>query len=160
MFIDGLRGLAAIAVVSYHFYVGSPLRGTLAGIFPKPFILLLEEGRLGVEVFFVISGFVIAYSLRKTAANSQNLKRFICRFLIRLTPSYWVTIFLTVIINLTSNFVITDRIAPIPNLEEVVAHLFYLQNLFKYEQIVPVFWTLCFEVRFYFLFATLLVLLT
>lgn len=66
LFIDGLRGIAAISVAGFHFYYGGPLRDPLSKILPAPLCELLEHGWLGVEIFFVISGFIIAYSPRQS----------------------------------------------------------------------------------------------
>lgn len=51
--VDGLRAIAVSAVISYHFYYA-----------------LLPSGFLGVDMFFVISGFVITASLEKHNHNS------------------------------------------------------------------------------------------
>jgi peptidoglycan/LPS O-acetylase OafA/YrhL len=151
--IDGLRGLAALAVTGFHFYAAGPLVQPLSAIFPAPLQVLLTEGKLGVETFFVVSGFVIAYSLRKTPMNRANLLQFVGRFFTRLCPPYWVTIVLTLLLGYVSNLFLTDRLAPIPSFAALSAHLFFLQGLLNFDQIVPVFWTLSLEVQFYLFFA-------
>src|SRR4051794_15251083 len=78
-FIDGLRGIAALAVVLFHCYRGSDLHAVLAATTPGFLLLLLDHGYLGVEIFFVISGFVISYSVLQTPVT----KRFIASFVIR-----------------------------------------------------------------------------
>ena len=77
--IQGLRGLAVIAVVLYHFDLG------LAG------------GFLGVDIFFVISGFVIAQLLVTEVQISRtvNLARFFKRRFLRLAPALAVTALIT-----------------------------------------------------------------
>lgn len=124
LFIDGLRGIAAIAVAGFHFYYGGPLRDPLSKILPAPLCELLEHGWLGVEIFFVISGFIIAYSLRKAHVNLSFFGNFVLRRSLRLDPPYWATIALVIVINYASNFVLKDRSVPIPGLGLIVAHVF------------------------------------
>ena len=60
--IDGLRGIAAMAVVLFHLNEATVL--TYGPWVHRSIASLLAHGYLGVDVFFVISGFVIAYSVR------------------------------------------------------------------------------------------------
>ncbi|MBD2156186.1 acyltransferase [Leptolyngbya sp. FACHB-16] len=154
--IDGLRGIAALAVAGYHFYLGSPLHEPLSKVIPTPFGLLLSYGWLGVEVFFVISGFVIAYSLRESEITLAFLGNFALRRILRLSPPYWITIALALFIKGVSNLVLSDRIAALPSSSVVLAHIVYLQNVLNMDNIVPVFWTLCLEIQFYFVFIILI----
>ena len=77
--IDGLRGLAVLAVVAFHFW---------PGLFPAGF--------LGVDVFFVISGYVIALAiLREHAAQSFRFSSFYARRVKRIFPALLVVLCLT-----------------------------------------------------------------
>lgn len=144
--IDGLRGIAAMWVVLYH------LQGAMSLTFENwvhPYIQwFLWEGYLGVDIFFVLSGFVIPFSIRNADLTPGFMGRFALRRSIRLDPPYWVAIILEV------TFVaIALRLglsgAPLPSASQVLAHVFYLQNLLGLGDIVDVFWTLCFEIQFY-----------
>lgn len=108
--------------------------------------------------FFLISGFIIAYSLQKVLVTPSFCARFIIRRILRLTPPYWAAIALTLLVNLFSNYVLTDRTVSLPKIGVIIAHAFFLQDILKLEQISPVFWTLCLEIQFYFVFLTLLVI--
>ena len=78
--LDGLRGLAALAVLLYHY----------TSIFPRfwpeaePTGFLVDFGGFGVHLFFIISGFVILMTLEKRGASRDFI---IYRF-IRLYPRY------------------------------------------------------------------------
>jgi peptidoglycan/LPS O-acetylase OafA/YrhL len=85
-----LRGIAASGVLLYHLSVVSMMmleayRAT------SPFWLrhLFGLGSQGVTLFFVLSGFVIAHSLRHDSLSLQSLARFILRRQVRLDPPYW-----------------------------------------------------------------------
>jgi len=89
--VDILRFLAAVMVMFYHygFWVwafpdGISARAT-GGIPPHPEMAFVGSGWVGVQVFFIISGFVIAFS----AENSTPLKFVEARFR-RLVPAVWV----------------------------------------------------------------------
>ena len=64
-FVDALRGLAALAVAFHHIFRYGPLPESALKIVPHFGHVLFQNGRMGVPVFFVISGFVIAYVLRR-----------------------------------------------------------------------------------------------
>lgn len=85
--LDALRGLAALAVVLFHYlsqyqYI-SPIGQSSA--------LSLPWGRFGVEIFFGISGFVIFMTLR----NTRNATNFVISRVARLFPAYWAAILAT-----------------------------------------------------------------
>jgi len=91
--IDSLRGLAAFAVAWVHFTNGGNLiqAGWLktSGAY----------GWLGVEVFFVISGFIIPFSLYHSGYRfPSHVGRFIFKRILRLDPPYLVTIALTIVL--------------------------------------------------------------
>src|SRR5207253_3053168 len=94
VFIDGLRGLAAVAVVLHH-VLYSPLIDALREIVPDFILTFCESAFVGVHVFFVISGFVIAHSLRKTVLGARSLASFAVRRQVRLDPPYWVALFVS-----------------------------------------------------------------
>src|SRR3954463_5453335 len=79
--IDGLRGIAALSVAIFHFN-GALVRSTPNWI-PHWAQAVASNGFLGVEVFFVISGFVIAFSVRDGEYSGRYLGRFALRRSIR-----------------------------------------------------------------------------
>lgn len=85
--IQALRGLAAIAVVLFHVDQLSNERLAthfLGGIF--------QFGWIGVDFFFVLSGFIILYTQlpKPTKRGWQSWWRFIVRRAVRIYPAYWV----------------------------------------------------------------------
>jgi len=163
-FIDALRGIAAFSVACYHIYRYGPLPEAAEKAMPRPLAIWFDHGWIGVQVFFVISGFVIAYSVRDALITPRYLANYILRRSIRLDPPYWATIFVVLMVHwifaLTFEF---DSPMDVPTPMKVplswgliVAHLFYLQNIlesrFGYENLSAGFWTLCIEVQFYLLY--------
>jgi peptidoglycan/LPS O-acetylase OafA/YrhL len=153
-FLDGLRGIAALWVAGFHFYGGLSDQFTNR-IFAEPAHTLLCHGNSGVEIFFVLSGFVIAYSLRHATVNGPYVANFIVRRAIRLDPPYWCTILIACLGMMVANSLRADRTQALPSLCQVGAHLMYMQNFAGLGNIVDVFWTLCIEVQFYLTFLLL-----
>lgn len=144
--IDGLRGIAALAVVCYH--LNGAVARTYGTRLPGGIETIFAHGYLGVDVFFVLSGFVIAYSIRNATVTWGFLGRFALRRSVRLDPPYWMAILLEIaLISVGLGLGLSD--APIPSLKQFASHFLYLQNLLGYGDISDVFWTLCFEIQFY-----------
>jgi peptidoglycan/LPS O-acetylase OafA/YrhL len=76
--IEALRGIASLGVALFHF------SGQLSTYVPQ---LISSMGWVGVDIFFVISGFVIPYSIAGRSYSVTDFPRFICRRLVRLEPS-------------------------------------------------------------------------
>jgi peptidoglycan/LPS O-acetylase OafA/YrhL len=115
----------------------------------------MRNGGCGVDVFFVLSGFVIAFTLRDAAVTFRYFGNFMLRRCVRLEPPYWVTIVLAVGAVQVANLLRDDRHVPLPSWQQVLAHLFYLQDVLRLGQILTVFWTLCYELQFYLSFIAL-----
>lgn len=148
--IDGLRGIAAMLVVFFHLY--GNLRGAVSPWFPRFLDTLLAHGNIGVQIFFVISGFVIAYSVGDKHINLAFIGKFALRRSIRLDPPYWVSIAIAIFLIYLSTVMFSDIHRELPTPVTVLIHLVYLQDMMGYGNIVAVYWTLCLEVQFYLLY--------
>ena len=158
-FVDSLRGIAALSVAAYHIDRYGPLPGAASSVIPKFINSTLHHGWVGVQMFFVISGFVIAYTLRGMRVTPSSLGNFALRRSLRLDPPYWVTMLFVVglYVLTTSLFNVEDGLMDqAPTWDQVLAHLCYMQNILGYHNLSAGFWTLCIEVQFYILFAVLL----
>lgn len=145
-------------VVLYHLY--GNLEDGVAGWFPKLIAIFISHGYLGVNIFFVISGFVIALSLSNKKIEFNFIGRFFLRRSIRLDPPYWLSIALAILLIYLTEILFPDLgYRELPSIAETLAHLFYAQNLLGYGNIVAVYWTLCLEIQFYLFFILLLALL-
>ena len=153
--VQALRGIAALWVVLFHAAEGGHLAGIRATLPRWLFDGLFEAGHYGVAIFFALSGFVIAHSLRAADVSPRFAGRFVLRRAIRLDPPYWATIALVLGYAWVEARV---RGTPPPPVDsaQVAAHLVYAQALLGYPHLTGVFWTLCFEVQFYLAFIGLL----
>lgn len=142
--IDGLRAVAVLAVVGYHFD-----------------FRFLASGFLGVDVFFVISGFVIANSLQKQEASSLKvfLFAFWTRRIKRLFPALAVVVIFGVSLAMITSSVSLTRFTSITGLSS----LFGMSNVYFYRNSIDYWgsstdlnfltqtWSLGVEEQFYFL---------
>ncbi|RWE78493.1 MAG: acyltransferase [Mesorhizobium sp.] len=135
-----LRGLAACAVVCFH----------VSEQFGGPF----DVGAAGVDVFFVISGFIMWVT---TAGRPTNPWRFMGRRITRIVPLYWIVTLLTAMGILMKPQFFYDHLFSVANF---VGSLFFLPVLQEdaLHPIVVQGWTLCYEMMFYLVFTLVLFL--
>lgn len=155
--IDGLRGIAALLVVLFHLH--EAVSRTATDWLWGPIDWIARNGFKGVDIFFVISGFVIALSVSKGAPTFSYLGRFIARRSIRLDPPYWVSIAIELALIAISARVLAAAVTwPDTSIAALLSHVFYAQEILGYGSIVAVYWTLCYEIQFYIAFVLLVVL--
>jgi peptidoglycan/LPS O-acetylase OafA/YrhL len=75
---------------------------------------------------------------------------------IRLDPPYWFAIALTLVFAVLSARIVPGKLPLQFSSAQILAHVFYLQDILRYANLNPVFWTLCLEVQFYLAYAALL----
>ncbi|UQA93446.1 acyltransferase family protein [Streptomyces halobius] len=150
--LDGLRLLAALMVAAYHYggrdgEISQAWGGSTAHQFPTA-SGLFAYGALGVQIFFVISGFVICLS-----GWGRPLRSFIASRVSRLYPAYWAAILLVTAV-FALPWVAYRALAP----SDVLTNLTMLQQPLGVDRVLGVCWTLWAEMRFYALFALCVVL--
>lgn len=146
--LDGLRFLAALAVVLFHFVGQTPQ--SMIVIWGRPYESMFPDahgyfafGRLGVELFFLISGFVICMS-----AWGRTPRHFFISRVTRLYPMYWIAIVVAVCVIYTF-----DTPFGHPNPRVLFANLTMLQTPLGVDNLDSVYWTLWPEMCFYLTFA-------
>lgn len=149
--LDGLRLLAALMVCFYH-YAGK--NGEVAQSWhqsPGQKFPTLSQfatyGSLGVQFFFLISGFVICMS-----SWGRSMGDFFRSRVARLYPAYWAAIVL-----ITAAGLILPVVAAPLRSDEILTNLTMLQQPMGVPRVLGVDWTLWVEVRFYALFALFVV---
>lgn len=149
--LDIFRGLAAMLVFFFHYWTfyGMP---NVESFFGKIF----SAGHLGVDIFFVLSGFLVSLSLFRYCSvesqsgrpqgcaptNSNALKKYFSARLRRIVP---------LAVASTLLFFIIKRNFGTENFLDLFAHILFLQGFFQnfYHSINPVMWTLSVEMLFY-----------
>jgi peptidoglycan/LPS O-acetylase OafA/YrhL len=159
LFIDALRGFAALSVVAFHVKEAHQVDRLCAAL-PAAFGVLLDHAYLGVEVFFVLSGLVIGHSMARDRVTLGYVARFMVRRSIRLDPPYWASIALSVAFAYLSTRIVPGKTYTPPSGPEVLAHVAYLPVLLRIPLINPIYWTLCLEIQFYLVYALLMMAAT
>lgn len=137
--LDGLRFLAALGVLAYHFTTRETTAWDrdLAGVAPAVSSWAVYTS-LGPELFFVISGFVILMT-----AWGRSVPDVIGSRIGRLFPAYWVAVLATgaLLLWVWPGKVVTG--------DQVLVNLTLLQSLVDVGHVDGVYWTLWVELRFY-----------
>jgi peptidoglycan/LPS O-acetylase OafA/YrhL len=152
--IEGLRFISILLVILSHInnnllraYPSSPL--SAAG---SRLAIFLEECGAGVNIFFFISGFILAIPFLKAYAYNQqtiSLRHYYYRRLTRIEPPYIITLILFLLAVL---FILHQPFSY--TMEHFLASAFYLHNVIynHISTINPVAWTLEIEIQYYLIF--------
>jgi peptidoglycan/LPS O-acetylase OafA/YrhL len=128
--LDALRGVAAMAVVLFHFTMGKPEAE-----------LGFKWGTTGVDLFFIISGFVIFMSLLKVNSSRD----FIINRVSRLYPTYWACVIITFAVILFSCLNNEEKIP----FGQFLGNLTMFQYYFRIKNLDGAYWTMIIEMIFY-----------
>ena len=147
--LDYARFAAAFAVMAFHYTANGIRRGVIENYDRFGIVSDISEyGYLGVDLFFLISGYVIALTSSSKDAASFAISRFV-----RLWPTFLLCLFLTAIVRVTfggDQFAIT--------IPQLIANTTMLAPYLGFDHIDSVYWTLAYELGFYGLvFAIILV---
>lgn len=145
--LDGLRFAAAAAVLAYHFVAvnhhawGGRTSAVMPGVQQ-----VAAFGSFGVQLFFVISGFVILMT-----AWGRDVRGFVASRAGRLFPAYWAAVLVTLVL-----LVLVAPGRRDVDLPQAVVNLTMVQRAFGIQDVEAVYWTLWSELRFYVLVGALL----
>jgi len=138
--LDSLRAIAAMSVMLFHYTYGFNHSDTHT---------FFHKGFMGVELFFVVSGFVIFMTLK----NTKRPKQFIVSRFARLYPAYWFSVVLSLII-FSIPFFFNTQLQPNYKVNSIdtlkfLSNLTMFQSYFGIEDIDGAYWTLSVELTFY-----------
>lgn len=144
-----MRGMAALLVFIFHFSVLTGMESF--GVGGVDLGTIIKSGHIGLDIFFVLSGFLIFRSLYLHGVNWQYFKR---RFL-RIAPIYYVALAVCVA------FLVPESLFSWAGWWSILSHVLFVQSFDSatYSSINPVLWSLSVEMIFY-LFLPLFFLIT
>ncbi|WP_229922526.1 acyltransferase family protein [Streptomyces morookaense] len=144
--LDGLRLVAALMVVVYHYTaMDNPWAGHTRTIFPT-LHTFSQYSWTGVEVFFLISGFVICMS-----SWGRSVGDFFVSRISRLYPAYWVAVAVT--FTVITLWPVVPLFHRTDSWTHAAINLTMLQGGMGIPDVDGVYWTLFCELKFYLLFA-------
>lgn len=146
--LDFLRFIAAVLVVFYHYCFRGAAADDMSLISFEKVSQIAKYGYLGVELFFMISGFVILYSAQNSSALNFTISR-----AARLYPTFWACVLIT---SLSSLLIGGERYQV--TITQVLTNLTMIPSIFNVSYVDGVYWTLLVEIKFYFLIFCLLLL--
>jgi len=149
--LDLLRLVAALMVVACHYLSGPNAKNRIHSVagaiydWGTPLADMASLGSLGVDIFFMISGYVIAMS-----AQHRSARAFLASRAARLLPAFWCCCLLTWLL------IRLDPAYRTVTVGQLVANLFLVARPLGHEFVDGVYWSLVIEVRFYLMVALLL----
>ena len=154
--LDGVRALAVLAVLVFHFWQRQPPMQLPHAV--QSSLRLLSIGQKGVDLFFVLSGFLITRILIRSRNSPHYFKNFYIRRTLRIFPIYYLAVFLCLLAGWCWSL-------PQFSWAKMWWYLFYLQNIgstFWPGQVSGPghFWSLAVEEHFYLLWPLLVALVS
>jgi peptidoglycan/LPS O-acetylase OafA/YrhL len=141
--VQALRGVAACAVVLCH------AARHVNKVFGAPALVgVLQAGHAGVDLFFVISGFIIVFVHQADIGRRERLGHYLGRRFNRVMPLYWIALAATLVMSAAGTHAL-------PSMGRVVWSVLLLPS--TAEPLLGIAWTLQYEVVFYAAFAVLIV---
>ncbi|WP_346320653.1 acyltransferase [Chitinophaga sp. YIM B06452] len=162
--LDAIRFIAAFLVVLHHAQFFKEENGVNTWKFLDP--ALAEAGRMGVNLFFVLSGFLISYLLLKERQDTGqlNLRNFYIRRILRIWPLYLAFGIGMVLLAPTVLHIL--NVAPDYSMATIATNLIFLLlfavniqlAFFPYNKgIVEISWSVCIEEQFYLIWPLLII---
>ena len=151
--LDGLRGIAIILVLLHHFTLLTPETSVGHAVVSLPHL-----GWVGVDLFFVLSGFLITGVLVDARGSARYFSSFYARRTLRIFPLYYLVVFVSLIVLPLFPRLYDLLVGPAAPREQL-AYWLYLTNFAVAERdgfihgILDVAWSLAIEEQFYLVWA-------
>lgn len=137
-----LRGFAATLVAGFHLYAAAVAEG-----FDPSLFHIFAGGEIGVDIFFVISGFIIFYVSQ--SRTDLTWRSFVQARFWRVLPPYWAILSLYILAAVAFAVVLGDR-SKLPDLQNLIVSYLLLPYP---DHVITIAWTLSVEILFYGVFA-------
>src|SRR5690606_38114950 len=137
--LDYARFFAALSVVLFHYFYSGINNGKVSTVDETWFSGIASYGHFGVQFFFIISGYVIFFSLKNKGAASFMRSR-----LKRLYPTYWIAIIFTAFFA----YLWGQGTDMSVTFKQVLVNFTMLQQFVGVQSVDGVYWTLFYEIIF------------
>ncbi len=154
-FLQLFRAFAALAVAAAH--IAKEVMA-IPAFAANPVLYQILSGTFGVDVFFVISGFIMIYTTRNVAGGKDDALSFLSRRIFRIVPTYWfyTSLFLAIVLLQPE---VLNRSAV--GLAQIIGSYFFIPMPRPSDGVIaPILvlgWTLNYEMYFYAIFAVFLI---
>ncbi|WP_440965723.1 acyltransferase family protein [Massilia sp. GER05] len=156
--INLLKAGAAQLIVLHHLAFYGPMADAARPLMPPIIDWLDQYGRIAVQAFLVISGFLVAKSLSPSGMPGiGNPLGTIWRRYIKLAPPFIVAMFLAIGASaLARTWMVHDSISAPPNMSQLAAHVLLLHSVLGYESLSAGAWYVAIDFQLYALITCLL----
>jgi peptidoglycan/LPS O-acetylase OafA/YrhL len=144
-YIDALRVVGAASVISFHYFSNGISNGSVTSIGLTPFSEIAKYGYLGVQLFFVVSGYLILMSTNRSAWEFAKGR------VKRIYPLYWMAIILITAITYLPTLSKNQ-----PDFLQILASITMFPTAFDQGWIDGAHWFMLIEIQFYLLIFVLL----
>jgi peptidoglycan/LPS O-acetylase OafA/YrhL len=144
-YIDALRVVGAASVISFHYFSNGISNGSITSIGLTPFSEIAKYGYLGVQLFFVVSGYLILMSTNRSAWEFAKGR------VKRIYPLYWMAIILITAITYLPTLSKNQ-----PDFLQILASITMFPTAFDQGWIDGAHWFMLIEIQFYLLIFVLL----
>ncbi|PXV64457.1 peptidoglycan/LPS O-acetylase OafA/YrhL [Dysgonomonas alginatilytica] len=147
-YIDSLRGIAVLMVLMVH--VGNFFKIPTTEYFSHLFFGPIYSGRMGVQLFFIISSFTLMFSFERRSGEKNGTSNFYIRRFFRIAPMYYLAIIAITIYYIRTNTVNWDILTS----PWYISNFLFLNTLTPYwiKTVVPGGWSISVEFLFYIIF--------
>jgi peptidoglycan/LPS O-acetylase OafA/YrhL len=153
--IDAIKAVASQLIVLHHLALYAPMTDAFATAWPAVMDFLSAQGRLAVQPFLVIGGFLTAQALERRRGQPP-LPQIAQRYL-RLAPPLWLALLLVVLATALVGRWLPDAdwLSPLPSVGTLLAHLFFLQDVLGVPALSAGVWYVAIDFQLFALFAVL-----
>lgn len=147
-YIDSLRGIAVLMVIVVH--VANFFKVSTTEYFPNLLFHILYNGRIGVQLFFILSSFTLMFSFERRLGEKNGISNFYIRRFFRIAPMYYLAI-----VVITAYYIYLDaQNWDILTTPWYVSNFLFLNTITPYwiKTIVPGGWSISVEFLFYLVF--------
>lgn len=156
--VDALKGMACLFVVLHHLAFYGPMSDVAYPLAPSMIDLFYQYGRMAVQVFFVVSGFLLAAKFAPRGASLvERPFHAIGQRYIRLVTPYFVALLMAIACAMVARQWLThDSIPSAPGFSQLLSHVFLLQDLLGQDALSAGVWYVAIDLQLFALAVLLL----
>lgn len=141
-FIDNIKGIACLLILFHHLAFYGPMSDVANTVIPKIIDFLLYYARLAVAVFFCVGGFLTGLKLSEPNFFAKHsVQKVIWHKYLRLVIPYLGAITLAIAASFVASRLMEHHsISAMPDIPQLLSHLFFLQNILGYESLSAGLW--------------------
>lgn len=153
--IDSIKAVASQIIVLHHFSQYAPMTDWIALAWPRFVELIYEDGRLAVQPFLVIGGFLAAQSLSRP--SESGVAPLIWKRYLRLAPQLALSLVLVVVATLFLGQELSHEewLSPLPSMGVFLAHLLFLQDILGIDSMSAGAWYVAIDLQLFGMFVIL-----